>query len=128
MRAVRLLLCGTGLLALAGCGSGTPAPPAHTVTVTPSSSAPASSSLSSGPPSSRLPARVFDARTMESSVRKLLLDTYKIANVGAVSCPPAQPVADGTKFQCTVDIAGAQKHVPIAVTGAAGEYKVDPPR
>jgi len=131
MRAVRvLLLCGIGLLAAAGCDSGTPAPAVRTVTVTPSPSAPApSSSLSSSSSGSAVvPARVFDARTMEASVGRLLADTYKIANVGTIACPDRQPVADGTKFQCTATIAGAPKQVPITVTGATGEYKVDPPR
>ncbi|WP_020659705.1 DUF4333 domain-containing protein [Amycolatopsis benzoatilytica] len=129
MRAVGLLLCGLGMLVVAGCDSATPAPSVQTVTVTPSASPPASSSpSSSGPSSGQPPARVFDARTMESSVRRLLAETYQVQGIGAVVCPDRQPVADGAKFQCTVDIAGARKHVPIAVTGTSGEYKVDPPR
>ncbi|GAB3349753.1 DUF4333 domain-containing protein [Amycolatopsis echigonensis] len=128
MRAVRvLLLCGLGMLGAAGCDSGTPPPAVHTVTVTPSSSAQPSTALSSVPSSSSA-TRVFDSRAMASAVTRLLTTDYKLAHVGAVSCPDRQPVADGSRFQCTVDIAGTTKHVPITVTGADGNYRVDPPQ
>ena len=128
MRAVRvLLLCGLGMLAAAGCDSGTPPPPVHTVTVTPNSPAEPGVASSSAPSSSSA-MRVFDSRVMASAVTRLLTTDYKVANVGAVSCPDRQPVADGSRFQCTVDIAGTTKHVPITVTGADGNYRVDPPR
>ncbi|ATY12208.1 DUF4333 domain-containing protein [Amycolatopsis sp. AA4] len=128
MRAVRvLLLCGLGMLAAAGCDSGTPAPPVHTVTVTPNSPAQPGVASSSAPSSSSA-MRVFDSRVMASAVTRLLTDDYKMANVGAVTCPDRQPVADGSRFQCTVDIAGKTKHVPITVTGADGNYRVDPPQ
>ncbi|WP_063739982.1 DUF4333 domain-containing protein [Amycolatopsis jejuensis] len=126
MRAVRvLLLCGMGLLGAAGCDSGTPPPVVQTVTVTPSSS-PASTSA----PVTRAsePARVFDARAMASAVTRILTTTYKLQHVGTVSCPDRQPVADGSQFQCTVDIGGTKKRVPITVTGTGGEYRVDAPQ
>ncbi|WP_409180503.1 DUF4333 domain-containing protein [Amycolatopsis sp. VS8301801F10] len=128
MRAVRvLLLCGLGMLAAAGCDSGTPPAPVHTVTVTPNSPAQPGVASSSAPSSSSA-MRVFDSRVMASAVTRLLADDYKLANVGTVSCPDRQPVADGSRFQCTVDIAGTTKHVPITVTGADGKYRVDPPQ
>ncbi|MFD2468760.1 DUF4333 domain-containing protein [Amycolatopsis silviterrae] len=128
MRAVRvLLLCGLGILAAAGCDSGTPPPAVHTVTVTPSSPAQPGVAPSSAPESSAA-MRVFDSRAMASAVTRLLTTDYKMTDVGKVSCPDRQPVADGSRFQCTVDIAGTTKHVPITVTGADGKYKVDPPR
>ncbi|WP_336158803.1 DUF4333 domain-containing protein [Amycolatopsis sp. VC5-11] len=130
MRAVRvLLLCGLGMLAAAGCDSGTPPPPARTVTVTPDSPAePGVASSSAAAPSSSSAMRVFDSRVMATAVTRLLTTDYKLADVGAVSCPDRQPVADGSRFQCTVDIAGTTKHVPITVTGADGKYRVDPPQ
>lgn len=128
MRAVRvLLLCGLGMLAAAGCDGGAPPPAVHTVTVTPDS--PARPGAASSPaPSSSSATRVFDSRVMASAVTRLLTTDYKMADVGTVSCPDRQPVADGSRFQCTVDIAGTTKHVPITVTGTDGNYRVDPPR
>ncbi|WP_063695844.1 DUF4333 domain-containing protein [Amycolatopsis orientalis] len=129
MRAVRvLLLCGLGMVAAAGCDNGTPPPPVRTVTVTPSSPAQQPGVESSPAPSPTSAMRVFDSRMMASAVTRLLTDDYKMANVGAVSCPDRQPVADGSRFQCTVDIAGTTKHVPITVTGTDGKYRVDPPQ
>ncbi|WIX76177.1 DUF4333 domain-containing protein [Amycolatopsis carbonis] len=137
MRAVLVLgLCGLGLLVATGCSTkADPAAPVKTVTVTPSTTpsdtTPSDSSAGSSgatPASATGPGRVFDAKAMDAAVAKILADTYKIDGVGEVSCPDRQAVTDGSTFQCVVDIAGEQKHVPITVTGTAGDYRVDAPK
>lgn len=129
MRAVRvLLLCGLGMLDAAGCDGGMTPPAVRTVTVTPGRPAqPDSTVPSESAMRSSSPARVFNTGNMESAIGRLLTDTYKLQDVGAVSCPGQQPVVDGSRFQCTVDVAGTTKHVTITVSGEDGNYKVGPP-
>ncbi|MGW4486234.1 DUF4333 domain-containing protein [Amycolatopsis sp. NPDC004368] len=139
MRAVTVLgLCGLGLLLTTSCSPrADPAASVTTVTVTPTpttsaggtpNSADGPGSSGATPASATGPGRVFDAKAMDTGVAKILTDTYKIADVGDVSCPDRQGVTDGSTFQCVVDIAGVPKHVPITVTGTDGDYTVDPPR
>jgi uncharacterized protein DUF4333 len=120
MRAVRVLgLCVIGLLAAAGCDAG---PNAGQPEWTTTFSHP-STGISSPPP-----VRVFDAKAMSAGVAKVLTENYGLHDLGAVTCPDRQAVADGNQFQCTVDVAGERKRVPITVTGSEGQYRVDAPR
>ncbi|MEV0070176.1 DUF4333 domain-containing protein [Amycolatopsis sp. NPDC050768] len=133
MRAVLVLgLCGLGMLLATGCTTkADPAAPVKTVTVTPSATTPSETSAGSSgatPASATGPGRVFDAKAMDAAVAKILADTYQLDGVGEVSCPDRQAVTDGSTFQCVVDIAGEEKHVPITVTGTAGDYRVDAPK
>ncbi|MEU4671413.1 DUF4333 domain-containing protein [Amycolatopsis sp. NPDC023774] len=133
MRAVLVLgLCGLGMLLATGCSTKPdPAAPVKTVTVTPSTTAPSDTpagSSGAAPAPVTGPGRVFDAKAMDAAVTKILADTYRIDGVGEVSCPDRQAVTDGSTFQCVVDIAGEEKHVPITVTGTAGDYRVDAPK
>ncbi|SEO80936.1 DUF4333 domain-containing protein [Amycolatopsis saalfeldensis] len=120
MRAVRVLgLCVIGLLAAAGCASGPqPGQPEWTTTFG------RSSAVASSPP----PVRVFDAKAMSAGVTKVLSENYGLHDLGEVTCPDRQAVTDGNRFQCTVDVAGERKGVPITVTGTGGQYRVDAPR
>ncbi|MFD2395845.1 DUF4333 domain-containing protein [Prauserella oleivorans] len=124
-----------GLLA-AGCDSrGEGAEPPGTSTATspssPSESTPDPSTLgsaSSGLSSSLAPVpRVFDARTMQASVARILTQSYRVEGVEAVSCPPRQPVEAGLTFDCTAVIAGEAQRVPITVLGRNDEYEVGYP-
>ncbi|HEY3711865.1 MAG TPA: DUF4333 domain-containing protein [Amycolatopsis sp.] len=120
MRAVRVLgLCVIGLLAAAACDAG---PNAGQPERTTTSSHP-STGASSAPP-----VRVFDAKAMNAGVAKVLTENYGLHHLGEVTCPDRQAVADGNQFQCTVDVAGERKRVPITVTGTSGQYRVDAPR
>jgi hypothetical protein len=78
--------------------------------------------------SSAPPVRLFDAKAMSAGVAKILTENYGLHGLGEVTCPDRQPVADGNRFECTVDVAGSRKHVPITVTGTGGQYRVDAPR
>ncbi|HWD02471.1 MAG TPA: DUF4333 domain-containing protein [Amycolatopsis sp.] len=129
MRTVAVLgLCGLGLLLATSCSTTpAPAPPVKTVTVTPRTTPPPSGA-GSGAPRTTGPGRVFDAEAMDAAVAKILTGTYGLRDVGAVSCPDRQAVTDGSEFQCTVEIAGELKRVPITVTGTDGDYRVDPPK
>ncbi|MEV8613884.1 DUF4333 domain-containing protein [Amycolatopsis sp. NPDC051373] len=130
MRAVLVLgLCGLGMLLATGCSTkADPVTSVKTVTVTPSATTPAETSAGATPASATGPGRVFDAKAMDAAVAKILADTYKLDGVGEVRCPDRQAVTDGSTFQCVVDLAGEEKHVPITVTGTAGDYRVDAPK
>ncbi|MFD9890563.1 DUF4333 domain-containing protein [Amycolatopsis sp. NPDC059027] len=120
-------LCCAGALALAGCtGEQRPAAPPPSSASAPTTP-PSSSDTDSGTPTPSPPGRVFDAAAMDSAVRKILTENYKIKNVGEVSCPPGRPVTDGDRFTCAVQLGGTVKKVPITVTGGDGQYRVDAP-
>jgi hypothetical protein len=118
-------LCCTAML-LAACGSGNTVAPPATTTVTVGS--PASSSVGSSPATtSSAPSRVFDSGAMADSVKKILTDNYKIADVSDVSCPSGQEVRDGAKFDCAVTVGGKAEKVTITTTGDNGDYQVSAP-
>ncbi|WP_410663855.1 DUF4333 domain-containing protein [Amycolatopsis sp. lyj-84] len=123
-------LCCAAFTVLAGCSdTPVPAPATKTVTVPPStsvsSSAPATGGTSVGPSSA--PGRVFDPRTMQADVKKVLTETYQLQGVGDVICPSNQKVTDGSTFSCTVQVGGEGKTVTITVTGEDGRYEVGAP-
>ncbi|MEV7548051.1 DUF4333 domain-containing protein [Amycolatopsis sp. NPDC089917] len=122
-----VVLCCAAFAGLAAC-SDTPAttPATKTVTVPPTTSASSSAPASGGSPSSA-PGRVFDPRTMQADVRKILTDTYQVSEVGDVLCPANQTVKDGSTFTCTVQVGGEGKTVTITVTGEDGRYEVGAP-
>ncbi|MEC3979361.1 DUF4333 domain-containing protein [Amycolatopsis sp. H20-H5] len=124
-------LCCAGVALLAACST-MPAPqtPVRTVTATATTTAPsptgASGSAATKPPSTG-PGRVFDATVMQADIAKILTGTYKLKDVGAVTCPPGQAVRDATAFSCTVSVGGKEKQIPITVTGDDGQYQVGAP-
>ncbi|RSN61079.1 DUF4333 domain-containing protein [Amycolatopsis sp. WAC 04182] len=118
-------LCCAAFAMLAACSdTPAPAPATKTVTVPPTTSA---SSSTSGGSSSAAPGRVFDPRTMQADVRKILTETYQVREVGDVLCPANQTVKDGSTFTCTVQVGGEGKTVTITVTGDDGRYEVGAP-
>ncbi|MBB5858075.1 DUF4333 domain-containing protein [Amycolatopsis umgeniensis] len=119
-------LCCAAFAVLAACSdSPVPAPATKTVTVPPTTSTPATGSTSGG--SSSAPGRVFDPRTMQADVKKVLTETYQLKDVGDVLCPSNQTVKDGGTFSCTVQVGGEGKTVTITVTGDDGRYEVGAP-
>lgn len=73
------------------------------------------------------PARVLDPAAVGDGVRKILLDSFRIADVDVVTCPAGQPVITGRAFVCAARIGGTEKRVPVTVLDAGGRYRVDPP-
>ncbi len=125
-------LCCAAFALLAGCSdTPAPAPATKTVTVPPSTSAPATTGsnagTSGGSSSTSVPGRVFDAKTMQADVKKILTETYQVSDVGDVLCPANQTVKDGSTFTCTVQVSGEGKTVTITVTGGDGRYEVGAP-
>ncbi|MBE1577165.1 DUF4333 domain-containing protein [Amycolatopsis roodepoortensis] len=121
-------LCCAAFAMLAACSdTPAPAPATKTVTVPPTTSASPSTSATSGGSSSAAPGRVFDPRTMQADVRKILTETYQVREVGDVLCPANQTVKDGSTFTCTVQVGGEGKTVTITVTGDDGRYEVGAP-
>ncbi|AGM06433.1 DUF4333 domain-containing protein [Amycolatopsis keratiniphila] len=122
-------LCGAAFAVLVACSdTPAPAPATKTVTVPPTSRASSSAPATSGGSSSfNAPGRVFDPRTMQADVRKILTETYQVREVGDVLCPSNQKVEDGSTFTCTVQVGGEGKTVTITVTGEDGRYEVGAP-
>jgi len=70
---------------------------------------------------------VFDPVHVEDGVRRVLIESYLIHDLGEVSCPSGEDVLPGRIFECTVDIAGEKKKVTITVRDAEGGYEVSQP-
>ncbi|WP_328616299.1 DUF4333 domain-containing protein [Amycolatopsis sp. NBC_00355] len=102
---------------LAGTACDAPAEPVPTP-VLPTRSTPVPASA---------PAKVLDPAAVGDGVRKILLESFRIADVDGVTCPAGQPVVIGRAFACTAEIGGTAKRVPITVLGTDGRYRVDPP-
>lgn len=121
-------LCCAAFAVLAACSdTPAPAPATKTVTVPPTTSTSVTAGTSGGSPSSSAPGRVFDPRTMQADVKKVLTETYQLRDVGDVLCPANQTVKDGSTFSCTVQVGGEGKTVTITVTGEDGRYEVGAP-
>ncbi|WP_410622149.1 DUF4333 domain-containing protein [Amycolatopsis sp. cmx-8-4] len=73
------------------------------------------------------PVKVLDPAAVRDGVRKILVESFHIADVGGVTCPVGQPVSTGRAFACTAEIGRTAKRVPITVLDADGRYRVDPP-
>lgn len=71
---------------------------------------------------------VFDAASVEKGVTQTLKGSYTIAGVGAVTCPDGEPVEVGHRFDCRVQINGADKTVTVTVKNDQGVYEVGHPK
>lgn len=110
--------CVAAVLA-AGCAGSSDKPPV--------TSAPGVVSESS--PSSLTPVpRIFDESALEGGVRRVLVQSYGVTDIGAVRCPSGQAVQVGISFDCTVQIGGAVRNVTLTVRGADGTYEVSAPK
>ncbi|OLT46748.1 hypothetical protein BJF85_15845 [Saccharomonospora sp. CUA-673] len=61
---------------------------------------------------------------MNDDVHNVLVEHYRLDDVGAVSCPGNRPVEVESTFACYVEVAGEQRKVTITVTGEDGSYEV----
>lgn len=113
---------GIGCLAavlVAGCdgaGDDQPAPVSPSIV-----SASSGSSLSPVP-------RIFDEAALEDGVRRVLVQSYALTDVGTVRCPSGQAVLTGISFDCEVEMGGVAKSVTLTVRGPDGTYEVSPPK
>lgn len=127
-----LLVASAVALPLAGaCDAGGDPPPPPAPSSSPAE--PADTTVTTtdlaGPSTTPVPVRkLFDEKTMQREVRRLLTESYDIEGVEQVTCPPDQPVAAGTTFDCAARIAGEAKQVKITVKSEDGEYEVALPR
>ncbi|GAB3483187.1 DUF4333 domain-containing protein [Amycolatopsis cihanbeyliensis] len=129
---VVLLLAVAGVLLGAGCDQGSgedggqETPAASSTTSANSASSGRDSTPATTTTHSPLPT-VFDRQAMQESVRKVLTESYGLADVTNVSCPSGRPVEVGSTFECAVRVAGEPKTVTITVTSEDAEYEVSAP-
>lgn len=71
---------------------------------------------------------VFDAASVEKGVTQTLKGSYNIAGVGTVTCPDGEPVEVAHRFDCRVQINGADKTVTVTVKNDQGVYEVGHPK
>ncbi|MBN6039442.1 DUF4333 domain-containing protein [Amycolatopsis sp. 195334CR] len=128
---MRLRLLGWGLAAVllagsqAGCESAPELPPTPTAG---SSVPPAAVTTTSPTPVSFSPQpKLFDHGAVAQGVRQVLTQSFEVTDLGAVICPPAQPVRAGHTFDCQAQIGAEQRTVPITVKTDEGEYEVGAP-
>lgn len=126
--ALVVVLCCTTAALTAACGNGGGSPAPATTTVTVGASSSVGSTASSTPTTTASPVgKVFDPDAMQASVKTILTNDYKIADVTDVKCPVGQQVLDGATFDCLVTVGGKAGKVTITVTGGDGQYKVGAP-
>ncbi|WP_232376093.1 DUF4333 domain-containing protein [Amycolatopsis aidingensis] len=128
---VVLLLAVAGVLLGAGCdqGSGQDEGPGTSAASSATSTTPPGGSRSTAATTTTLSPlpKVFDRLAMQASVRKVLTESYGLAEVTNVNCPPGQPVQVGSTFDCAVRVAEEARTVTITVTSEDGEYEVSAP-
>ncbi|OZM74915.1 hypothetical protein CFN78_01490 [Amycolatopsis antarctica] len=71
---------------------------------------------------------VLDQNSLQDGVTSVLRDNYGEQDVKNAQCPDDQPVANGTTFECTVDVAGQPKNVAIRVLNDKPEFEVGAPK
>ncbi|CAM01571.1 uncharacterized protein DUF4333 [Saccharopolyspora erythraea NRRL 2338] len=71
---------------------------------------------------------VFDAESVEKGVRQTLETSYRLGDVGPVTCPSGQAVQPGHSFDCRVTVEGRQQSVKVTVKNDKGTYEVGHPR
>ena len=94
----------------------------------PASSPPSFASQSSPVVSLTPVPRIFDQGALEDGVRRVLVQSYRLSDVGTVHCPSGQAVQVGSSFDCTVQIGGTTKNVTLTVRGVDGTYEVSQPK
>ncbi|MFI6027571.1 DUF4333 domain-containing protein [Amycolatopsis magusensis] len=127
---MRCRLVGWGLAAvlagaLAGCEAADPPPAAPPAA--PALPPPAVTTTSPTPVSASPQPKLFDHAAVAEGVRQVLTQNFGVTELGAVLCPPGQPVRSGHTFDCQAQIGGEQRPVPITVKTDEGEYEVAAP-
>ncbi|AXB42955.1 hypothetical protein A4R43_10695 [Amycolatopsis albispora] len=109
----------------AGCESApeSPAPPPAASSVPP----PPVTTTSATPVSFSPQPKLFDHGAVAQGVRQVLTQSFEITDLGAVVCPPGQPVRAGHTFDCQAQVGAEQRSVPITVKTDEGEYEVGAP-
>lgn len=110
------------VLLLTACGTSGEAPGPEVSTVSTSAGG-ASSSAGSAPVS-----RVFQTSALQDGVRRILSDTYGLADVTGVRCPEQQAVQVGISFDCEASVGGVPKTVTLTVQTPDGTYAVARPK
>jgi hypothetical protein len=71
---------------------------------------------------------VLDQDSLQNGVITVLHDNFGEHDVSNAKCPDDQPARNGTTFECTVEISGQEKTVPIRVLNEKPEFEVGAPR
>jgi hypothetical protein len=71
--------------------------------------------------------KVLDTSTLESGVKGILQNDYKI-NVSTVNCPASPEVKVGSTFTCQATVGGQQKQVQVTIKNTDGLYEVAQPK
>ncbi len=72
--------------------------------------------------------KVLDSTSVQDGVRRVLTESYQLAGVESVTCPPNQPVTVGYAFDCAASVGGKEQQVTITVKTEQGEYEVGVPK
>ncbi|HZZ45943.1 MAG TPA: DUF4333 domain-containing protein [Pseudonocardia sp.] len=71
--------------------------------------------------------KVFDRRALETGVRSVLVDSYRVPKVTDVYCPAEQAVNPGRSFACIAQIDGSPTQVRVLIRDDDGQYLVNRP-
>lgn len=72
-------------------------------------------------------AKTLDASAAADGVKSILIDSYGIYDVSAVTCPADQETKSGNSFQCDATVDGESRKVTVTFTDDNGTYEVSRP-
>jgi len=65
---------------------------------------------------------------LNSALRRVLGESYRLAGVSTVRCPSNQAVQPGSVFSCAVEVGGIPESVTLTVRDWDGTYEVSVPK
>lgn len=71
--------------------------------------------------------RVFDTAAVQQGVLSVLRDDYQL-DADLVTCPPGRMVTVGSRFSCSVQVAGVPRTVTVTVLSPDGRFEVGRPQ
>ena len=70
---------------------------------------------------------VLDQAAVQNGVRSVLVNDYKLRNVGEIACPQDQQVLPARDFICTATVDNAPAQIRVVIRDSSGHYLVSRP-
>jgi Domain of unknown function (DUF4333) len=71
--------------------------------------------------------KVFDQAAVQNGVRSVLINDYRLRDVGEVLCPAGQRVVPARDFICVARVNNSPAQVRVVIRDSSGQYQVSRP-